>query len=171
MSNVPPNMPPNMPPGSGAPPPPGYPPYDPKTQWRIYREQQRAAWRAQRDAWKAQRYAMKSSYVGVYGPRVPSVVGPIILIAAGIVAFMVITGHIAGDQFWSWYGRWWPLLLIGAGLALLGEWALDLKRETPVRRGGSFVGIIILLAILGMGADRKSTRLNSSHLGISYAVF
>jgi DUF4097 and DUF4098 domain-containing protein YvlB len=144
-------MPPNVPPGGGAPPPP-YPPYDPKTQWRIYREQQKAAWRAQRDAWKAQRYAMKSSYVGVYGPRVPSIVGPIILIAAGIVAFMVITGHIAGDQFWSWYGRWWPLLLIGAGLALLGEWALDLKRETPVRRGGSFVGIIILLAILGIGA-------------------
>ena len=36
-----------------------YPPYDPKTQWRVYREQQKAAWRAQRDAWKAQRYAME----------------------------------------------------------------------------------------------------------------
>lgn len=149
------NVPPNMPPGGGA-PPPGYPPYDPKTQWRIYREQQRAAWRAQRDAWKAQRYAMKSSYVGVYGPRVPSVVGPIILIAAGVVAFLVITGHIAGDQFWSWYGHWWPLLLIGAGLALLGEWAMDLRRETPVRRGGSFVGILIVLAIVGVGASARN---------------
>src|SRR5262245_64648235 len=27
------------------------------------------------------------------------------------------------------------------------------------------------MAILGSGRDRKSTRLNSSHLGISYAVF
>jgi DUF4097 and DUF4098 domain-containing protein YvlB len=144
-------MPPNTPPGSGAPPPP-FPPYDPKTQWRIYREQQKAAWRAQRDAWKAQRYAMKSSCVSAYGPRVPSVVGPIILIAAGVVALLVLTGHIAGDQFWTWYGHWWPLLLIGAGLALLGEWAIDLRRQTPVRRSGSFVGIIILLAILGMGA-------------------
>jgi len=132
--------------------PPGYPPYDPKTQWKVYREQQRAAWRAQRDAWKAQRYAMKSSYVGVYGPRVPSVVGPIILIGAGIVALLVLTGHIASEGFWTWYGHWWPLLLIGAGLALLGEWALDLRRATPVRRGGSFVGIIILLALLGFGA-------------------
>jgi DUF4097 and DUF4098 domain-containing protein YvlB len=42
--------------------------------------------------------------------------------------------------------------LIGAGLAMLGEWALDLKRETPIRRGGSFVGILILLAIVGLGA-------------------
>jgi len=73
MSSVPPNIPP------GGPPPP-YPPYDPKTQWRMYREQQKAAWRAQRDAWKAQRYAWKAGYGGVYGPRVPLIVGPVILI-------------------------------------------------------------------------------------------
>jgi len=139
-----------MPPGSGAPPP--IPPYDPKTQWRVYREQQRAAWRAQRDAWKAQSHAWKASYVGAYGPRVPSIVGPVILIAVGVVAMLVYTGRIAAGDFWGWYGHWWPLLLICAGLALLGEWALDLKRETPVRRGGSFVGILILLAILGVCA-------------------
>ena len=144
------NIPPNMPPGGGAPPP--IPPYDPKTQWRVYREQQRAAWRAQRDAWKAQSHAWKASYVGVYGPRVPSIVGPVILIGVGVVALLVYTGRIAAGDFWGWYGHWWPLLLICAGLALLGEWALDLRRETPVRRGGSFVGILILLAILGVCA-------------------
>ena len=136
--------------GRGAPPP--YPPYDPKTQWKAYREQQKAAWRAQRDAWKAQRYAWKAGYGGVYGPRVPSIVGPVILIAVGVVALLIVSGHIAAGQFWAWYGRWWPLLLILAGLGLLAEWALDLRRETPVRRSGSFVGIIILLAFLGFGA-------------------
>jgi DUF4097 and DUF4098 domain-containing protein YvlB len=140
-----------MPPGGGAPPP--FPPYDPKTQWRVYREQQKAAWRAQRDAWRAQRYAAKANYVGVYGPRVPSIVGPIILVGVGVVALLVLTGHIASGDFWAWYARWWPLLLIGAGLALLGEWALDMRRKTPIRRGGSFVGILILLAILGIGAS------------------
>jgi DUF4097 and DUF4098 domain-containing protein YvlB len=139
---------PNTPPG-GQPP---YSQYDPKTQWRIYREQQKAAWRAQRDAWKAQHYAYKAGYAGAYGPRVPSVVGPIILVGIGIVALLVATGHIGAADFWTWYARWWPLLLIGAGLALLGEWALDLRREVPVRRGGSFVGILILLAIVGLGA-------------------
>jgi DUF4097 and DUF4098 domain-containing protein YvlB len=144
------SVPPGTPPG-GTPPP--YPPYDPKTQWRAYRAQQRAAWKAQRDAWKAQSHAWKASYVSAYGPRVPSVVGPIILIAIGIVALLVLTGHIAAGDFWAWYGSWWPLLLIGAGLAMLGEWAIDLRRETPVRRGGSFVGILILLAFLGFGAS------------------
>lgn len=145
MSSVPPTTPPG-----GAPPP--FPPYDPKTQWRVYREQQKAAWRAQREAWKAQHHAWKAGYMGVYGPRVPSVVGPIILIGIGIVALLLLTGHIAAGEFWAWYGHWWPLLLIGAGLALLGEWALDLRREIPVHRGGSLVGILILLAIIGFGA-------------------
>ena len=103
MSTIPPNMPPNTPPGGGAPPP--YPPYDPKTQWRVYREQQKAAWRAQREAWKAQRqaqhYAWKAGCVSAYGPRVPSVVGPIILIAVGVVALMLMTGHINSGQFWT----------------------------------------------------------------------
>jgi DUF4097 and DUF4098 domain-containing protein YvlB len=139
---------PNTPPG-GQPP---YSQYDPKTQWRIYREQQKAAWRAQRDAWKAQHHAWKANYVGAYGPRVPSVVGPVILIGIGIVALLIATGHIAAEQFWSWYGKWWPILLIAAGLALLGEWAIDMRREVPVRRGGSFVGILILLAVIGLGA-------------------
>ncbi len=141
MSSVPPNMPPGAP-----------PPYDAKTQWRMYREQQRAAWRAQRDAWRAQRHVSKANYMGVYGPRVPSVVGPVILICIGVVALLVVTGHIDAGAFWSWYGQWWPLLLIAAGLALLGEWALDLRRATPVRRSGSFVGILLLVAFLGLCA-------------------
>ena len=142
MSSVPPNMPPG-----GA--PPGY---DPRTQWRVYREQQRAAWRAQRDALRAQRHAWKANYMGAYGPRVPSVVGPVILICVGVIALLVVTGHIDAGAFWSWYGRWWPLLLIAAGLALLGEWALDLRRKTPVRRSGGFIGILVLLAIVGVFA-------------------
>jgi DUF4097 and DUF4098 domain-containing protein YvlB len=142
MSSVPPFTPPG-----GTPPP-----YDPHTQWRIYREQQKAAWRAQRDAWKAQQHAIKAGYVRTYGPRVPSVVGPIILVAIGIVGVLLYSGHIAPSDFWAWYGHWWPVLLIAAGLALLGEWALDLRRTTPVRRGGGFVGILILLAILGIAA-------------------
>lgn len=140
MSSVPP---PNVPPGG----------YDPRTQWRVYREQQRAAWRAQRDAWKAQQYAYKANYQHAYGPRVPSVVGPLILVAIGIVWLLIYSGHISASSFWSWYGRWWPLMLIAAGLAMLAEWALDIRRETPVRRGTGFVGVLILLAIVGFAAS------------------
>ena len=141
------SVPPNMPPGGGPPPP-----YDPKMQWRAYREQQKAAWRAQRDTWRAQRHAWKATYVGPYGPRVPSVVGPVLLVCIGVIALLVVTGHIAADSFSIWFGRWWPLILIAAGLGLLGEWALDMRRKTPVRRSGSFVGILFLVAFLGLCA-------------------
>jgi DUF4097 and DUF4098 domain-containing protein YvlB len=140
-------MPPNVPPGGG-----GYPPYDPKTQWRVYREQQRAAWRAQRDAWRAQRQAWKSNYAGGYVPRVPSMVGPVLLIGVGIVALLVMTGHISATSFADWFGRWWPALLIAAGIVMLAEWALDLRRQTPVRRSGNVVGILVLIAVIGLGA-------------------
>jgi DUF4097 and DUF4098 domain-containing protein YvlB len=142
------STPPNTPPGGGAP----IPPYDPKAQWQAYREQQKAAWRAQRDAWKAQRYAWKAGYGGVYGPRVPSMVGPVILICIGIIALLIMTGHLAAENFWGWYSRWWPVLLIAAGLALLAEWAIDLRNEVPVRRKGGFIGLLFLLTIVGLGA-------------------
>ncbi len=145
------SAPPNTPPGVGGPPP--YPPYDPKTQWRIYREQQKAAWRAQREAWKAQRHAWRAAYRGSSVPRVPSIVSPVILVAIGVVGLLIYSGHISGPQFWSWYGHWWPLLLIVAGLALLGEWALDLRLRAPVHRGGGFVGLLVLLAIVGIFAS------------------
>ena len=44
-------------------------------------------------------------------------------------------------------------MLIAAGLAMLAEWALDIRRETPVRRGTGFVGVLILLAIVGFAAS------------------
>ena len=127
--------------------------YDPKTQWRAYREQQKAAWRAQRDAWKAQRYAWKASYGGGYVPRVPSVVGPIILVGIGIVGLLIYTGHISPANFWTWYGHWWPLLLIAAGLACSAEWAIDCAARLPCSAAAGFVGILILLGIFGLGAS------------------
>jgi len=126
----------NTPPGA---PPPGYPPgvilpTTPRIQWRIYREQQKAPGVPSVRPCAPQRYAARAGYYGgVYAPRVPSVVGPIVLIGVGVIAFLVITDRIEASQFWTWYAHWWPLLLIGAGLALLGEWALDARRKTPVR--------------------------------------
>src|SRR5438132_1808639 len=62
-----------------------------------------------------------------------------------------------------------------AALAALGP---DYRFETPAyRRGtlkdGQLTGDLILVAQgdLTLGGDRKSTRLNSSHTVISYAVF
>lgn len=155
MSSVPPNVPPG-----------GMPPYDPQTQWRVYREQQKAAWRAQRDAWRAQRHAWKAGVAGgVYAPRVPSVIGPLILVAIGVIALLIYAGRIDSAQFWEWYGRWWPLMLIFAGLAMLGEWALDMRAKSPVRRGGNYVGLLIVLAVIGICASWAHANWSWMHNG------
>ncbi|HEY3706346.1 MAG TPA: DUF4097 family beta strand repeat-containing protein [Terracidiphilus sp.] len=153
MSSVPPNS------------PGGVPPYDPQTQWRVYREQQRAAWRSQRDAWKAQRYAWKAGVGGAYAPRVPSVIGPLILVAIGIIALLMYSGRLDAADFWAWYGRWWPLALILAGLAMLGEWFIDLRAKAPVHRGGNYVGLLVLLAIVGIGSSWTHANWNWMHAG------
>src|SRR5205814_9170588 len=63
------------------------------------------------------------------------------------------------------------VLGVGGGASVLGTDACD-AAGLDVRRLND--DLIELLRALGYGAgtrDRKSTRLNSSHLGISYAVF
>jgi DUF4097 and DUF4098 domain-containing protein YvlB len=152
MASMPP--PPSRPPG----PPPGPPPYgqpfgpgNPRDYWRFQKEQNKAAWRAQRDAWRAQRDVLRAQNRAM---RVPSVAGPIILITVGIIALLLITGHLDSDRFWTWYGQWWPMLLIGLGVIALAEWAIDLRREhPPARRFGGFAGLIVLLIIVGAFAS------------------
>lgn len=144
------STPPYTPVGGGVPP---NPPYDPKSQWKAYREQQKAAWRAQRENWKAQRRAMKTQFISAYGPRVPSMVGPLLMISIGVIALLIVTGRVAAHDFFDWYAHWWPLLLIIAGLGMLAEWFIDLRRETPVRRSGGVVGILIMVGIVGLLAS------------------
>src|ERR1039458_4077546 len=61
---------------------------------------------------------------------------------------------------------------LGLGLAgiIYGSWSVWLaireSRSTVLR-----VNPLVTYQIWQAGTDRKSTRLNSSHLGISYAVF
>ena len=155
-SNMPP-PPPGRPPGSpsGPPPPPGVPPYgvpygaSPRDYWRYQKDQNKAAWRAQRDAWRGQRNMLRAQNRAM---RVPSVAGPIILITVGVIALLLITGHLNADAFWSAVARWWPVMLIGLGLIALLEWAIDLRRENPpARHFGGYVWLIILVVILCAG--------------------
>jgi len=99
MSSVPPNTPPGAPPPGY--PPGGYPPYDPAIQWRIYREQQKAAWRAQREAMRRPALRRPGRLLRRRSTlrACPSVVGPIVLIGVGVIAFLVITDRIEASQF------------------------------------------------------------------------
>jgi DUF4097 and DUF4098 domain-containing protein YvlB len=133
------------------PPPPG-PPYgsDWKYQRRILKDQARA----QRDMLRAQREAYRYQARSL---RRSSILGPLVLITIGIVFLLVQSGHLQGYRFWEWYGRFWPLLLVGAGVVMLLEWAYDQYTQSDStqpryrrRVGGGVFTLLILLGITGV---------------------
>ncbi|HVW78030.1 MAG TPA: DUF4097 family beta strand repeat-containing protein [Alloacidobacterium sp.] len=115
--------------------PPPYSPRDNREQWKAWQ-------RAQKDAARSRRYYWR------YYHR-PSIAGPIILLAIGVVAFLMETGRLNAGRFWAWYAQWWPVLLIGIGLILLLEYFLDRNNPYAGRRSMSGFGFIILFLILG----------------------
>ena len=144
MANYPPPYPP---PGA-----PSGPPYgnDWKYQRRMLKEQMRAQRdmvRAQRDAYRYQARSMRRS----------SILGPLVLITLGILFLLVQTGRLQAHYLWDWYARFWPFLLVGAGVILLLEWAYDQYAQSdsthpPYRRrvGGGVVTLLIFLAVTGV---------------------
>lgn len=127
------------------------PPYSPqeaarrsREAWRTQAAAQRATARAQRQYWRAMRR--------------PSITGPIIMIAIGIVALLIATGKMNGLTFWSTYQRWWPLLFILVGVTLLLEWFLDRRQPYPVRRTAG--GVVFLLILAGVAASASYAHWN-----------
>jgi DUF4097 and DUF4098 domain-containing protein YvlB len=136
------------------PPPPGqYPPaYDPyaaKAQRRALRDQvkfQQARQRAIRHQLRAQRRSLRRG----------SIVGPLIILSLGVVFLLAQLGKLSWGQSLHWYGRWWPAVLILAGIVLLIEWAIDQQRTDSAGHvrvlGGGVVFLLILLAVAGLSA-------------------
>lgn len=111
--------------------------FDSRRQWKQQRRVQKEQWRDQRAYYR--------------NLRRPSVVRPIVLIGVGVVALLIQTGTLSGYTFWDWYVRWWPLVLIGVGVLLLGEWYLQRDQPYAGRFGfGGLVGLLIFLPLLGL---------------------
>jgi putative adhesin/cell wall-active antibiotic response 4TMS protein YvqF len=133
------------------PPPPG-PPYgnDWKYQRRVLKDQarvQRDMLRAQREAYRYQTRSLRRS----------SILGPLVLITVGIIFLLVQTGRLQGYRLWEWYGRFWPFLLVGAGVVMLLEWAYDQHAQSDPtqpryrrRVGGGVFTLLVLLAFTGV---------------------
>src|ERR1700722_19012786 len=113
---------------------------------------------SQRDAARAQRYYRRSL-------RRPSMVGPVVLIVAGVIALLIETNKLNVQHLWDWYMRWWPLLLIAVGLLSLGEWWLDRDQVGTGRRlHGGLIALIICLAVLGYMVGFTTHGLHGMHL-------
>jgi hypothetical protein len=103
--------------------------------------------RAQREAYRYQTRSLRRS----------SILGPLVLITVGIVFLLVQTGRLQGYRLWEWYSRFWPFLLVGAGVVMLLEWAYDQRVQSDPtqpqyrrRVGGGVLAILILLAFTGV---------------------
>ena len=119
--------------------------YPPQASLRDQRRAARAATRLQ----QAQMRSQQAYY------RRPSIAGPVLWIAVGVVALLLETGTVAPSTFWPWYGTWWPLVPIGLGLILLGEYAVDRNRTGVSRRPlGGVIGLMVVLALLGMSTNK-----------------
>lgn len=152
---------------AGFPPKPPYPPpptgpgwgpagVPPGGDWRYQRRILKDQARMQRDAARQQRdfYRMQAR-----GMRRGSIAGPLLIIAVGVIFLLVQTGHLEAGRFWAWYGRWWPLLLVGIGTILLAEWSFDQfarrnqEASQPYPRrvvGGGLTLLLILLVGSGL---------------------
>lgn len=127
------------------PPGPGYAGYD-RAAWKAQRRMAKEQFRAQRMQWRMQQRYMRRG----------SLVGPLVLLAVGIVLLLDQTGRLSWARTMEWYGRWWPIVLIVAGVILLVEWLLDTQRQdesgAPAGRrvlGGGVVFLLIVLAMVG----------------------
>ncbi|MDE1162833.1 MAG: DUF4097 family beta strand repeat-containing protein [Acidobacteriaceae bacterium] len=135
---------------SSYPPPP--PPFDrgaARAQQRAWKAQQRVILQQQRAQQRWQRSQMKAQ---MRMQRRRSLVGPLMLIAIGVVVLMTRFGSLHWGQFFEWYSRWWPAVMILAGLVLVAEWSLGHNREQPYstpRLGGGMVVLLILLVSFG----------------------
>jgi DUF4097 and DUF4098 domain-containing protein YvlB len=136
-------------------PPPPYPPPGPPYggDWKYQRDVLKQQARAQRDMARAQRDAYRYQ---VRGLRRSSILGPILLISVGIIFLLVQTGRLASERLWEWYSRFWPLLLVGAGVILLLEWGFDQYVQSDPDRphyrrrlGGGVFTLLLLLIFTG----------------------
>jgi DUF4097 and DUF4098 domain-containing protein YvlB len=137
------------------PPPPNTPPGPPYGgDWRYQRQVLKQQARAQRDMIKAQRDAYRYQ---IRGMRRTSILGPFLLISLGVLFLLVQTGHLRGQYLWDWYGRFWPLLLVGAGIVMLLEWGYDQYIQSDPtqpryrrRLGGGVFALLLILVISGV---------------------
>lgn len=111
----------------------------------------RAQWKAQQAQWKMQQKMQRARYRAMTRG---SLIGPILLIAIGVVALLATMHRLNMIQFWQWYGHWWPLLLIAAGVLLALE-SIAFARYSRVRMGGGVGLVLLLFAILGIAASHN----------------
>ncbi len=133
-----------------------------KAQARAEQRRQQALSRQLRDRQRAERRALQRG----------SVVGPLLILTLGVMILLAEMGRIHWGAALRWYGRWWPAVMIAAGVVLVLEWMADQwlfasgRFAAPLpgsgmagpgigghRRvlGSGIIFLLVLLALAGLG--------------------
>lgn len=99
----------------------------------------------------------RAAYRARYGAAAQSsMVGPLLLVTIGVVTLLMTTHRIDAAGFWRWYGQWWPLVLIGAGVVMALETVMFSSRKLNIRLGGGVILLGLLLAAAGIIASHSN---------------
>jgi hypothetical protein len=78
--------------------------------------------------------------------RSSRILNPVLLVIVGLIGLLIETGHLNPFHLLHWYIRWWPELLLGAGLLALAEWRFGRNHDCSNATLAAF--IICCLALL-----------------------
>jgi DUF4097 and DUF4098 domain-containing protein YvlB len=90
-----------------------------------------------------------------------SFAGPVVLISLGVLFLLANAHMLAWARLWTWYGRWWPVLIILWGVIKLVEYFR--ARDAGYRMRGIGVGGVFLLfwiVVSGLSAHHSSGWIN-----------
>ena len=133
---------------------------------------QRTQRRAARNQVRLQRQQLRAL-------RPSSMLGPLLLISIGIIAFLIELGHLNAPRSLDLLARWWPLLLVGAGVVRLLEWLTDQRRRREAIELGqpyaprslSSGAVLLLFLLIAAGIASSLVRHNAGQvLGSNFSI-
>ncbi|MBV9669381.1 MAG: hypothetical protein JOZ43_00365 [Acidobacteriales bacterium] len=89
-----------------------------------------------------------------------SLMGPIVLIALGVLMLLAVTHRLHADQIGLWFARYWPAILIVWGVVRLVEFFTARQTNAPTPRfGAGAIVLVVFLVIIGQAATAAHRNL------------